>query len=135
MRKRSLALMFAAATCFVFVSCKKEKDINIDHLIGSWSIYNDDPLVVMEGSVHYTFQADKNCQISIYNALSNHDTTLYRTYIISNDHKLLTIYDGQYYSEQYNIIKLNHREMQWTNASPHDGNTDKKLIKIDDNLY
>lgn len=135
MRKRSFAFILAVTICFAFISCKKEKDINIDHLIGTWGVYNDDPLFVMDGALRYTFHTDKTCQIYIYNALSNHDTTLNRTYIVSNDHKLLTIYDGEYYSEQYNIVKLNAKEMQWTNGSPNDGNTDKKLVKTEANSY
>lgn len=66
----------------------------------------------------------------IYNALSNSDTTINWTYLISNDKNLITMYgEDKVYTEQYTITKLTNKEMKWVNASPGDGNSDKRLVR------
>lgn len=70
------------------------------------------------------------CIKNIYNALSNRDTTINRTYVLSNDKILVTLYDERkIYTEQYLIKKLNEKEMKWENASPNDCNENKRLVR------
>ncbi|MEN6618122.1 MAG: hypothetical protein ABFC28_01260 [Rikenellaceae bacterium] len=114
-----------------FASCDKDDEVNISQLEGTWSVANDDPNLSVDGFVHYSFNADKVCSIYSYDALSNRDTTIYRTYVLSVDNSLITLKkeDG-FYSEQYYIRKLTSKEMKWENASPKDGNSDKRLVKV-----
>lgn len=43
------------------------------------------------------------------------------------------LYDKEeHYTEQYHILKLTSKEMKWENASPKDGNSDKRLEKYKD---
>ncbi len=131
MNANNLLITFLFLSTFSFTACSKDEKIDINQLIGSWNVINDDPLFAMDGSITYTFNTDKTCSVYSYNALSNTDTTVYRTYIISVNNDLITLFDDENrYTEQYNILKLTSSEMQWTNASPGDGNTDKKLKKV-----
>lgn len=118
---------------FSLASCEKDDEVNISHLQGKWSIANDDPRLAVDGWVSYTFNADKSCSIYSSDALSNRDTTIYRTYVISIDNTLITLFkeDGNY-TEQYYIRKLSSEEMKWENASPKDGNSDKRLVRVKD---
>lgn len=115
---------------FVLSSCKKDEKIDIDNLIGKWSVANDDPNLAVDGSVTYTFNPDKTCVKNIYDALSNSNIVINTTYVIGNDKTLVTLYDeDKIYTEQYRITKLTSKEMKWENASPGDGNTNKRLVK------
>lgn len=111
-------------------SCDKDGEIDINQLVGTWDkVY--EPGVVAEGGVEYTFNADKTCQIYIYDILSDHQVTENYTYIISYDDRLLTIYDGDKYIKQYHITKLTSKDMHWENASPNDRNEmEMKFRKI-----
>jgi len=122
---------------FCLISCEKEDEVNISQLVGKWSVTNDDPNLSVDGLVQYTFSADKSCSIYCYDALSNKDTTINRRYAISIDNRLITMYkvdpihkENGLYTEQYYIRKLTSNEMKWENASPKDGNSDKKLVKV-----
>lgn len=116
---------------FNLVSCEKDDEVNISQLEGKWSVTNDDPRLAVDGSVQYTFNADKSCSIYSYDALSNRDTAVNRRYVISIDNRLITIYkEDDTYTEQYHIRKLTSKEMKWENASPKDGNSDKRLVKV-----
>lgn len=129
MKKYYPFLILLIWSMFLFVACDKENEVNINHLIGKWSVTYD-PNLVVEGSVSYTFNVDKTCDIHIYDALSNRDTTIYRTYILGNDNKLITLFnEDKVYTEQYTVTKLTSSEMKWINASPGDGNDDKRLLK------
>ncbi|WP_367331777.1 hypothetical protein [Sphingobacterium multivorum] len=91
---------------------------------------NDDPRMAVDGSVTYKFNSAMTCVKNIYGALSNRDTTISRTYVLSNDKTLVTLYDERkIYTEQYLIKKLNTKEMKWENASPNNGNENKRLIR------
>lgn len=47
--------------------------------------------------------------------------------------KLIKLYDKEEHcTEQYHILKLTSKEMKWENASPKDGNSDKRLEKYND---
>jgi len=130
------ALILLLAT-FSLVSCEKEDEVNISQLVGKWNVTNDDPNLSVDGFVQYTFNDDKCCSIYCYDALSNRDTTINRRYVISIDNRLITLYkedfmhkENDVYTEQYYIRKLTSNEMKWENASPKDGNSDKKLARV-----
>lgn len=128
--KRPYTYLSMLFVLFCLFACKKDDKIAIEHLMGNWSEHNDDPNLVIDGSVSYHFNEDKTCSKTIYNALSNRDTTLNWTYVISNDKTLVTMYGkDNIYTEQYKITKLTDKVMEWKNASPGDGNADKKLVR------
>lgn len=118
-------------TAVLFVSyCKKEDKIAIDSLIGKWIVVNDDRNLAMDGSVAYTFNADKTCIKTVSDFLSGESVSTRLTYVISIDETLLTLFsENKIYTEQYRITKLISGDMEWVNASPKDGNSDKKLRK------
>ena len=131
--KRNYRVLFPAIIVTFFISCKKDEKIAIDNLIGKWTVANDDPRMAVDGSVTYKFNSDMTCIKNIYDALENRDTTIYRTYVLSHDKTLVTLYDERkIYTEQYLIKKLNTKEMKWENASPKDGNEDKRLVRSND---
>jgi len=126
-------LLFGIIFSLTLISCKKDDGIAINQLVGKWSVYNDDPNLSVDGSVTYLFNADKTCFIHSTDFLSGHDTIISRTYVIGSENTLVTLFnkDGKY-TEQYTIRKLTSKEMIWENASPTDGNSDKKLRKAND---
>ncbi|WP_343570257.1 hypothetical protein [Sphingobacterium sp.] len=131
--KRNCRILLPAIIIVVLSSCKKDEKIAIDNLIGKWTVANDDPKMAVDGSVTYKFSSDMTCIKNIYDALSNRDTTIYRTYVLSNDKTLVTLYDERkIYTEQYLIKKLNTKEMKWENASPNDDNENKRLVRSND---
>lgn len=128
--KKQLRILFLFGIILSCISCDNDDKVDISQLIGKWSVYNDDPNLAVDGSIEYTFKDDNTCSIYSYDALSNRDTTIMRTYIISNDKKIITIFNKENaYTEQYYILKLTSKEMKWENASPNDGNFDKTLRK------
>lgn len=131
--KEIYRILTPAIIVLALSSCKKEERIAIDNLIGKWTVANDDPRIAVDGSVTYKFNSDMTCIKNIYNALSNKDTAIHRTYVLSHDKTLVTLYDeNKIYNEQYLIKKLNGKEMKWENASPKDGNENKRLIRSGD---
>ncbi len=124
-----MLLFFAVLS---LTSCGKDDELDIAQLTGKWSVTNDDPRLAVDGSVEYIFNSDKACTIINSDFLSGRDTIIYRTYIISMDNKLITLFNEEdKYTEQYTIRKLTSKEMRWENASPKDGNSDKRLIRVD----
>jgi hypothetical protein len=118
---------------FSLMSCNKDDEIEISQLIGEWSVINDDPRLSVDGAITYTFNADKSCSIYSYDFLSDRDTTINRIYTISIGNDLVTLFNEEgYYTEQYHIRKLTSKEMRWENASPGDGNSDKKLVRFEE---
>ncbi|WP_293955964.1 MULTISPECIES: hypothetical protein [unclassified Sphingobacterium] len=131
--KEIYKVLIPAIVVLVLNSCKKDEKIAIDNLIGKWTVANDNPTFVYDGFVTYKFNSDMTCVKNIYNALEHRDTAIYRTYVLSNDKTLVTLYDkNKIYTEQYRIKKLNSKEMIWENASPKDGNADKRLVRSTD---
>lgn len=119
--KKQLIILLLFSILTSFISCDKEDKIDINQLVGRWSVYNDNPNFSIDGSIEYTFKEDNTCSIYSYDALSHRDTTVVRTYIISNDNKMITIYDTEkVYNKQYHIRKLTSKEMKWENASSFD---------------
>lgn len=135
MRMNKVYMILLGLFFFLFgmIGCEEDEEINISHLQGKWQVVYDDPNLIVEGYVQYTFDAHNTCSIYSYDALSNRDTTLYRTYVISQNNDLITLFDRDedIYKEQYWIQKLTSNEMKWENASPKDGNPlHVKLIRI-----
>ncbi len=131
--KNLLEMLFLLIVSFGFVSCNNDDEIDINRLVGRWSVSYDDPRLMVDGSVIYTFNTDKSCSIYNYDALSNRDTTINRTYIISYDNTLITLFnEEEKYTEQYRILKLTSKEMRWEDASSKCGcsNSNKKFVKV-----
>lgn len=130
--KGQLVILLLCSAVFGFVSCQCSEDegVDINSLAGKWSVYNDDSNLAVDGYVEYTFNSDKSCSIYSHDALSDRDTTVDMTYLVSLNHAVITLYDmdsvctGQYY-----ILKLTSSEMEWKNTTPRDGNSDKKFVK------
>lgn len=123
-----LMLVFMA---FSFISCADEDNtVEISQLEGLWLVR--EPALEDDNVTSYTFKADNTCEIYTGNPLSN-GVAHYCTYEISDDKKLITIVEKERdYTEQYYILKLTSDEMKWKNASPKDGNSDKRLEKFKD---
>lgn len=129
MKTRNLFSMLALLLfAFSFISCADEDNtIEIAELTGTWFVTK--PVLADDYVTSYKFNADMTCEIYTGSPLSN-GVPLYRTYVISLDKKLITLYDKDgKYTEQYHILKFTSDEMEWKNASPKDGNSDKLLEK------
>jgi len=118
--------------CFISLglsSCSKVDDININDLKGEWFV-TPAKGVVEDSWQSYTFKNDTLCVIRISHAMNGGDTTYNRTYKLSYNKDLITLYNEKnIYTEQYKIISLSNKNMNWVNGSPLDGNTDKNLYK------
>lgn len=123
-----LMLVFIA---FSFISCADEDNtVEISQLEGLWFV--KEPVLKDDFVTSYTFNADKTCEIYTGSPSSN-GVPLYCTYEISSDKKLITIVEKERdHTERYHILKLTSDEMKWENASPKDGNSDKRLEKYKD---
>ena len=94
---------------------------------GSWYEYNTDPNFVSDGSVNYTFYGDNSLSL-VTGGYGGELTQESGTYEISNDHKLITLYlEGDFYA-QYNIIRLNSKEMVWKSIT-YDQTTGKQISR------
>ncbi|MFV0269664.1 MAG: hypothetical protein ACK5HT_21300 [Draconibacterium sp.] len=131
--KTQLSIFLLFSIIFSLISCDKDDEIDINQLTGKWYVYNDDPNLEVDSGVTYTFNTDKTCLIHSSSFLSDWDTIVNRTYVISYDNTLVTLYNEENrYTEQYYICQLTSSEKIWENASPGDGNSDKKLRKSKD---
>lgn len=127
---RHLLIIFSL--CILFTSCSKEKDININYLKGQWYV-SPNKGVVEDSWMSYTFVNDTLCTIRVSHAVGGTDTSYNRTYKLSVNNDLITLYNEQKrYTEQYKIVKLTKDKMSWINGSPNDGNSDKELYKSTD---
>ena len=130
---KQLTIILLFGIIFSLISCEKDDEIDINQLVGKWYEYNDDPNLAVDGLVTFTFNTDKTCFINSSDFLSNWDTIVNRTYAIDYDNTLVTLFNEEdRYTGQYYIRKLTSKEMIWENASPNDGNSDKKLRKAND---
>lgn len=129
--KKQSAIILLSIIIFGLISCEKDKKIDINLLVGEWYVYNDNPNLSVDSYVTYTFCSDKICSIRSRDCLSDRDTTIARTYVISYDNTLITLSDEKNkYTEQYHIRKLTSKEMVWENVVRCNGNSNKKLRKI-----
>ncbi|MVZ65330.1 hypothetical protein GQF61_05645 [Sphingobacterium sp. DK4209] len=124
------ALSLVSTTFFMMLnsSCKKEEKINVNQLTGKWYQKSNAAPGAVDGSVSYTFDGAGNCVLKITDFIgSGNDTTINRTYVLSNDQTLITLYnEKKIYTEQYRIKKLTKSYMKWENESPNDGNVNVK---------
>ena len=119
-------LLFFSVVCFV--QCSKNEEIDISQLGGKWNVYNDDPRLSVDGYMSYTFNSDMTCIIYVYDALSTKDTTVNRTYIVSHNNDLITIFDEDNQNAgQYNILKLTSKEMKWEDVLLQNNMTLRKV--------
>ena len=108
----------------------QEEKVEIPQLVGKWIV--KEPVLQDDFVTCYTFNADKTYEVYTGSPLSN-GVPFRGTYIISLDEKLIKLYDKEEHcTEQYHILKLTSKEMKWENASPKDGNSDKRLEKYND---
>ena len=119
-------MLILISMAFSFISCTDEDDkVEIPQLVGKWIV--KEPVLQDDFVTCYTFN-----EVYTGSPLSN-GVPFRGTYIISLDEKLITLYDKEeHYTEQYHILKLTFKEMKWENASPKDGNSDKRLEKYND---
>ena len=122
-------MLILISMAFSFISCTDEDDkVEIPQLVGKWIV--KEPVLQDDFVTCYTFNADKTYEVYTGSPLSN-GVPFRGTYVISLDEKLITLYDKEgHYTEQYHILKLTSKDMKWENASPKDGNSDKRLISI-----
>ena len=119
-------MLILISMAFSFISCTDEDDkVEIPQLVGKWIV--KEPVLQDDFVTCYTFNADKTYEVYTGSPLSN-GVPFRGTYIISLDEKLIKLYDKEEHcTEQYHILKLTSKEMKWENASPKDGNSDKRL--------
>lgn len=129
MKTQKIIGMLLLFLAFSFISCDKDEAENVSFLTGRWAV--KEPVVEIDAVIYYTFKADKTCEVFIVGPAIN-SMVSHLTYEISEDNKLITLYDkGADYTERYEILKLTNDEMQWKNATPEDGNSDKRLEKVE----
>ena len=104
------ALLLAAGCC----GCEKDS-FDIGQLVGSWyKVYPEG--VVADGSVTWTFGADHTLRIEIYDVFANDTAIRNYTWRVSDDGKLLTLYDagGESYREQFKIGQCSRHRLSLT---------------------
>lgn len=133
---RTFSLLFITIN---FMSCSNDDKIDIAQLNGIWSIELDDPNIITESYVRYTFNTDKTCSIDNYDALSGHRKITDRKYIVSIYNQILTIYKNDMhkkeddpYTGQYHIKKLTSKDMRL--ESIDERNRDIILVRVN-NFY
>ena len=95
-----------------FCSCS-DGEVDIAQLNGSWSESYDDPNFCMDGAVVYTFKSDDTYEVYSYDALSGQESTNHGVYQLKGKVLILNPQMSDFSSVQYNIVKLNSREMAW----------------------
>lgn len=114
---------------FAFASCDND-DIDINQLIGEWYVFDGDSNLSMDGSVNYTFNADKSCSKVVCDFLSEGNATFQYTYVISIGNDLISLRnDEDVYVEQYYILKLNSKEMVWRRTDPYYGGKNEFILR------
>ena len=115
-------LAFAMLAAFSLASCSSDDDeLQIDQLAGTWEqVY--DKGVVAEGYVQYTFtpgvpSTGGDCTIYSYDVFAG-DTTVQRTYVLTDDGHRLAIFEGVYGGMpleryEYDIQRLSAKAMTW----------------------
>lgn len=121
--------LFSTALFMILIfSCKKEEKIDMNQLTGKWYQKSNAAPGAVDGSISYAFDGAGNCVLKITDFIgSGKDTTIHRTYVLSNDQTLITLYnEKKIYTEQYRIKILTKSYMKWENESPNDGNVNIK---------
>ena len=91
-----------------------DEDFDANNLVGTWQkVY--DKGVVSEGNVEYTFSANGDCDIYVYDVFAG-DTIIHRGYMLKDNRQLIIyepMYGGTPESQTWNIRKLGNSTMSW----------------------
>ena len=114
-------VVFVMLATLILVSCSSDdEDYQIDQLAGTWlQVYDEG--VVAEGYVKYTFtpgvpSTSGSCTIHVSDVFAG-DTTIQRSYVISDDNRRLLIfeelYGGSPETQKYDIQRISAKGMTW----------------------
>jgi len=126
--KISTGLLFITAMMF---ACKKDNDIRISRLDGTWSITGQ------TSSVKYKFNnTDKIVSILSNSSSNGADTLINRKFMISYDNRVMTIYkeiyrekENEIFTGQYNITKLSNKELLLKNTDKERSDQEIAFVK------
>ena len=126
--KISTGLLFITAMMF---ACKKDNDIRISRLDGTWSITRQ------TSSVKYKFNnTDKIVSILSNSSSNGADTLINRKFMISYDNRVMTIYkeiyrekENEIFTGQYNITKLSNKELLLKNTDKERSDQELAFVK------
>jgi hypothetical protein len=95
------------------LACEK-LDINQNNLIGKWAEeYSGYPYFVSEGYINYDFKSDGTVSIHLYDVFAG-DSDVQNAYQISENGVITLIPEkSDLPGEQYTIVKLTKKEMEW----------------------
>ena len=118
---KKYAMAFVMLAAVSLASCSSDDDeFQIDQLAGTWQQVYDEG-VVAEGYVRYTFtpgvpSTSGDCTIHVYDVFAG-DTTIQRSYVISDDNRRLLIfeelYGGSPETQKYDIQRISAKGMTW----------------------
>lgn len=114
-------VVFVMLATLILVSCSNDdEEFQIDQLAGTWlQVYDEG--VVAEGYVKYTFtpgvpSTSGSCTIHVSDVFAG-DTTIQRSYVISDDNRRLLIfeelYGGSPETQKYDIQRISAKGMTW----------------------
>jgi len=126
--KISTGLLFITAMMF---ACKKDNDIRISRLDGTWSTTRQ------TSSVKYKFNNTDKIVTILSNSSSNGaDTLINRKFMISYDNRVMTIYkeiyrekENEIFTGQYNITKLSNKELLLKNTDKERSDQELAFVK------
>ena len=112
-------VVFVMLATLTLASCSNDdEEFQIDQLAGTWlQVYDEG--VVAEGYVKYTFapgvpSTSGHCTIHVYDVFVG-DTTIQRSYAISDDNRRLfifkTLYGGSPETQEYDIQRISAKGM------------------------
>ena len=115
-------IAFVMLAAFSLTSCSSDdEDFDANNLVGTWQkVY--DKGVVSEGNVEYTFSANGDCDIYVYDVFAG-DTIIHRGYMLKDNRQLIIyepMYGGTPESQIWNIRKLGNSTMSWEMADRPD---------------
>ena len=112
----------AVLATFSLASCSSDdEDFDANNLAGTWQKVEDEG-VVSEGYVEYTFSANGDCDIYVYDVFAG-DTTIDRGYMLKDNRQLIIykpMYGGTPKSQTWNIRKMGSGTMSWEMADHPD---------------
>lgn len=114
-------VVFVMLAALTLVSCSSDdEEFQIDQLAGTWlQVYDEG--VVAEGYVKYTFtpggpSTSGSCTIHVFDVFAG-DTTIQRSYVISDDNRRLYIFEALYScipeTQEYDIQRISAKGMTW----------------------
>ncbi len=132
--RNTTAFLLSFFAVLLVVACEQEEKVDISQLTGKWRVTTDDPRLMIDSCIEYTFNSDMTCSLYTADVLSDSDTTYYYTHVINRYNHILSFYDEEHdqYVKQYDIRKLNSKELRWKRIDTEDGFPAMYLIKITD---